>query len=285
MALFKGERRGPDLAGKVVLVTGGGGALGSTAAARMASLGARIAIADLDDAAAERVAAELIASGSAAAPFIVDVLDDSSIDKLIERVLARFGTIDILVSAAGVEVNADFRTVTVEELDLQLGLHLRSPMVLVSKILPTFLANDSGHVVIVSSMSGKVPLPAKAPYAAAKAGAIAFSHSLRRELADTGVRVSVITPGLVSGAGQAHRAISGTSVKVPRTMRMVTRDDVADGIIGALGTGNAEIAVTATSPALLSGLQAATPGLVDRILKITGMGDFLRNVAREHGRA
>lgn len=285
MALWARKPQLADLNGKTVLITGGGGALGSTTATRLARLGARIAVADLDGDAAERVAAILVEAGSDAAAFTVDMLDDNSIDQLLDDVKDHFGAIDVLVSAAGIEVNADFRTVSLRELDTQLGLHLRSPLVLISKLLPTLLAADSGHVVIVSSMSGKLPLAAKAPYAAAKAGSIAFSHALRRELAETGVRVSVIAPAMVSGAGQAHRALEGTTVDIPRTMRLVTQDDVADGIVHALATGKGEVTVSATSPALINGLQAAAPGLVDRILRLTGMGEVMRNIAREHGRA
>uniref|UniRef100_UPI003F588B1F SDR family NAD(P)-dependent oxidoreductase n=1 Tax=Mycolicibacterium obuense TaxID=1807 RepID=UPI003F588B1F len=167
----------------------------------------------------------------------------------------------------------------------QLGLHLRSPMLLTRNVLPGMLERDRGHIVVISSMSGKIPLQVKAPYAAAKAGSIAFCHSLRRELAKTNVAVSVITPGVVSGQGQAARALAGTTVRVPKSLGSVTVDEVATAVVATLDNRAAEVAVQPRFPLLLNALQAAAPAVADRVLAASGIGDFWAAVARQDGRA
>ncbi|MGW4369736.1 SDR family NAD(P)-dependent oxidoreductase [Nocardia takedensis] len=271
--------------GAVTVIAGAAGALGSAIATRLASPQAVLALVDIDRAALNALAETLRATGAWVEVFACDLLDDTELAHTFADIEQRLGSPETLISCAGVEINAAFHTISPDEIDIQLGLHLRSPMLMVHHALPPMLTRDRGRILIVSSMCGKVPLPVKAPYAAAKAGAIAFGHSLRRELLDTGITVSVITPGVVSGAGQAHRALTGTTVQVPKTLGMVSVAEVADAVLDALATGRAERAVQGRGAALISALQAAAPTLVDRLLARTGIGEFWRAVAREHGRA
>lgn len=271
--------------GAVVLITGAAGALGSTVARQLARRGAVLALADLDEVGARALADELTAKGARAQSFGCDVLDDNALAELVDQIQATLGPVDILISSAGVEINAAFHTVSVDEIDTQLGLHLRSPMLLTRNVLPGMLERDRGHIVVISSMSGKIPLQVKAPYAAAKAGSIAFCHSLRRELAKTNVAVSVITPGVVSGQGQAARALAGTTVRVPKSLGSVTVDEVATAVVATLDNRAAEVAVQPRFPLLLNALQAAAPAVADRVLAASGIGDFWAAVARQDGRA
>lgn len=271
--------------GAVVLITGAAGALGSTVARQLARRGAVLALADLDEVGARALADELTAKGVRAQSFGCDVLDDNALAELVDQIQATLGPVDILISSAGVEINAAFHTVTVDEIDTQLGLHLRSPMLLTRNVLPGMLERDRGHIVVISSMSGKIPLQVKAPYAAAKAGSIAFCHSLRRELAKTNVAVSVITPGVVSGQGQAARALAGTTVRVPKSLGSVTVDEVATAVVATLDNRAADVAVQPRFPLLLNALQAAAPAVADRVLADSGIGDFWAAVARQDGRA
>ncbi|SIS23442.1 NADP-dependent 3-hydroxy acid dehydrogenase YdfG [Williamsia sterculiae] len=284
LPLFPFRKDKQDLTGRVALITGSAGALGSEAARRLAARGVRLALADLNSDAVDTLAADLTRSGAEAVAFSGDVLDDAQLHELTAAVIDTFGRVDVFVSSAGVEINAAFHTVSTREIDTQLGLHLRSPMLMVRDLLPGMLERNSGHIIVVSSMSGKIPLPVKAPYAAAKAGSIAFCHSLRRELDDTDVAVSVIAPGVVTGGGQAHRALEGSAVRVPRSLGTVSIGEVATVIDDVLDSRAPEVAVQATPPFLLNALQSAAPDVTDHILKASGIGDFWRAVAREQGR-
>jgi short-subunit dehydrogenase len=272
-----------NLRGATVLITGAAGALGTATARELARRGVKLALADRDAAGLDRLAGELRAQGTTVATFPVDMLDDAQLAALPDQVERDLSPVDIFISGAGLEINACLHTVTTEEIDVQLGLHLRSPMLLSAALVPRMRERGRGHIMIISSMSGKIPQPAKAPYAAAKAGSIAFTHALRRELAGTGVTASVVAPGVVTGAGQAHRAMEGSSAD-PTKVGGVTVEQCVEAILDALTHRRAEITVTGKPTGALSALQAAWPSAADWVLKRTGVGDFWLNVAKENGR-
>ncbi len=278
-------RQGRSLQGAVVLLTGAAGALGSRTAVQLAHRGARLALVDNNQPALCRLADQLNGSGFEADCFLTNLMDDQQVRGLPERVRDRFGEVDVFISSAGVEIVALMHTVTPQEIEQQLAIHLKVPMLLTAALLPSMRQRGRGHVVIVSSMAGKLPLGGKAPYAAAKAGSIGFVSSLRRELDRTGVGVSVVIPGLIAGEGQGVRCLEGTN----RTVEdfpggVVTAERCAGGIIDCIEQDIAELMINPHTPVMLVGINAMWPRWADRLLQRGAAYDFWTCVAQQKGR-
>lgn len=272
------------LRGATVLLTGAGGALGEAFMDAFAAQGARLVLSDLDAGALEPRAARLRERGVQASVRAANLLEDDGIDGLLEAVEGDLGPVDVLVSNAGIETNARFDRLTREDIDAQLGIHLRAPMLLTHALVPGMIRRGRGHVVIVSSLNGKLPFPRKAAYSAAKAGSIAFVHSLRRDLRDEPVGVSVICPALVRGGGQAERAIEESGAEPPSRAGSCTPEQCAEAAVRAVTDGRPEIAVSERPTSPLAALQWGFPRIADHALELTGMPAFWRRIAaREEG--
>jgi short-subunit dehydrogenase len=164
-------------------------------------------------------------------------------------------------------------------IDQMIRLDLLSPMLLTRKMVTRMLANGSGHVVNVASLAGKVGTAYMVSYATAKAGLIAFTHALRAELRDTGVRASVIVPGIVAGEGMFGRRQASHALRVSRMLGTSRPEQVAAAVLAALLTEKAEIAVSPAPVRLLSALQQLSPDAVDWLQRKSGVPQMLRGLA------
>jgi short-subunit dehydrogenase len=272
-----------DLRGANALVTGAGGAIGRRTAELLADEGANVALCDVDEEPLRPIAGDLENRGVKAAALECDLLDDGELADLPGRAEEAIGAPDVLVASAGIEFNRRFDRAGVEELDGQLGIHLRSPMLLIHRLLPEMLSRGRGHIVVVSSLNGKLPFPGKVPYAAGKAGSIAMIHALRRDFAGAPVGFSVVLPAIVEGEGQAARAMDEAGVEPPKIAGTVTPAECAEGILEAIRKGRPEVTVSARPSVLLTAMQWAAPRLADRVLDRTGLTGFWREIARAEG--
>lgn len=193
------------LKGKVVIVTGGAHGIGKAYCRGFAETGARVVIADIDEAAAERAVgaiSETIGIGVGAireSPLFavhVDVSNEASTKEMAARTLDRFGRIDVLINNAGMSPLAPSSAETSEELwDKVLSVNLKGPFRLTSLIAPRMAASGQGGAVInISSIAAIRPTPATAPYSAAKAGLNALTVALAKEYGPS-VRVNCIMAG------------------------------------------------------------------------------------------
>jgi NAD(P)-dependent dehydrogenase (short-subunit alcohol dehydrogenase family) len=187
-----------DLDGKRAIVTGAAAGLGLAMARRLAESGARVALWDRDEAALTRAASEM---GRSAETLIVDVADAAAISAGVEASLDRLGGIDVLVNNAGI---SGPNTVTweypVEDWRRVLDINLTGVFLCCRAVIPHMLANGYGRIVNVASISGKEGNPNAPAYSASKAGVIALTKSLGKELARSGVLVNCVTPGAVRTA-------------------------------------------------------------------------------------
>jgi hypothetical protein len=222
-----------DLAGAVVLITGGGRGIGRATGAAFAARGATVCLADLDLPVAERSAGELGAHA-----FGVDVTSRASFARCVYDVTERFERIDILVNNAGVMPIGGFldesdslsaTTLEVNVWGLIHGMRL---------VLPAMIERGAGHVVNVASMAGKMAVPGMAVYNASKFGALGLSLAVRREFAATGVSVSAVLPSAV-------RTGLASGVRLGHGMPTVNPEDVARAIVGSVRNRRAEITVPA----------------------------------------
>jgi NAD(P)-dependent dehydrogenase (short-subunit alcohol dehydrogenase family) len=176
-----------DLADRVAVVTGGARGIGRAIATRLLASGARVALWDRD-----------VVSLNGAAAFAVDVADEDSVRGATEATRRQLGKIDILVNNAGITggnakswelAPADWRRV--------LEVNLTGPFLCCRAIVPGMIAGSYGRVVNIASIAGKEGNPNAAHYSASKAGVIALTKSIAKEVAQSGVVVNCITPAAV----------------------------------------------------------------------------------------
>lgn len=186
------ELEGLTLQGRVALVTGGAGGIGSAICADLAALGARVAVCDI---AVERAGAVAGSLPTDSAAFRVDLADAASIDALVAAVLVRFGAVDVLVNNAGWDKVEPFVVSQPDTWDRLLAINLRAPIQLTHALLPGMSERRWGRLVHVSSDAARVGSTGEAVYSAAKAGLIGFSKTVAREAARGAVTSNVVCPG------------------------------------------------------------------------------------------
>jgi 3-oxoacyl-[acyl-carrier protein] reductase len=183
---------------RVALVTGGGRGIGRATARRLAMEGCHVAVADVDRAAADAVAAEVRALGRKALAVALDVASASDVERGVAEVLGMFGRADVLVNSAG--VLGPFLPVwetPVESWDRLIAIHLRGTFLCCRVVVPGTIANHWGRIVNLASIAGKEGYPLDAAYCAAKAGVIAFTESLAKEVAPHNIRVNAVAPTVI----------------------------------------------------------------------------------------
>jgi 2-hydroxycyclohexanecarboxyl-CoA dehydrogenase len=179
------------LEGKTALVTGGASGIGAATARRLAAEGARVAVADLDEAGAGRVAGEI--DGLAVG---MDVADAGSVTVGVGYAVDQLGRpIDVLVNNAGTDRFAFFVNTDPELWDFVLGVNLRGTIAVTHAVLPSMQERGGGAIVNVASEAGRVGSQGSAVYSAAKAGVIGFTRAIARESARYKVRVNAVAPG------------------------------------------------------------------------------------------
>jgi len=186
-----------SLAGKNAVVTGGASGLGLATCHRLARDGAGIAVWDVDEAGAQRVAAEIVKAGGRAVACRVDVSSRAQIDSGVKRVRTELGPVQILVNNAGITFFKPFMEMTEAEWDRVMSVNLKSMLNCTQAVLPDMLAAGWGRVINISSSSAQAGSARMTAYASSKGGVIAFSKALALELAASGVTVNNIPPGFI----------------------------------------------------------------------------------------
>lgn len=181
-----------DLNGRCAVVTGGAQGFGRAITERFVASGARVAIWDHDIAYAERTAKEI---GDAVIAIGVDVSDLAAVEAARDTTLAKLGKIDILVNNAGIAgINKTVWETDLEEWRKVLRINLDGPFICCKAIVPSMVKQNYGRIVNIASIAGKEGNPNAAHYSASKAGLIALTKSLGKELASYEIAVNAITP-------------------------------------------------------------------------------------------
>ncbi|MEV0642964.1 3-oxoacyl-ACP reductase FabG [Streptomyces sp. NPDC050619] len=187
------------IADKTAVITGGAHGIGRAIAELFVKEGARVVLGDLNLAAAEVAAKELGGPGVARA-VRCDITSSSEVDALLQVALEAFGSLDIMVNNAGITRDATMRTMTEEQFDQVIDVHLKGTWNGTRKAAAIMREQKSGAIVNISSLSGKVGMVGQTNYSAAKAGIVGLSKAAAKELAHHGVRVNAIQPGLIRSA-------------------------------------------------------------------------------------
>jgi 3-oxoacyl-[acyl-carrier protein] reductase len=216
-----------DLGGRVAVITGGAQGIGRAIAERFTASGARVAIWDYDLGLAEKTAA---AVGNGAIVAKCDVGDEASVNTARDATLKALGKIDILVNNAGIagSVTATWET-DLAEWRRVMRINLDGPFICCKAVIPHMISKNYGRIVNIASIAGKEGNPNAAHYSASKAGVIALTKSLGKEVADKNIAVNAITPAAARTAifdqiTQGH--IDFMLSKIPRK-RFVLVEEIA----------------------------------------------------------
>ena len=189
-----------DLSGKVALVTGASSGIGAATAALFADLGARVALGYFhNEAGAEQVRQSIASAGGTVIAIRGDVRRAADIQTVVRRSSDELGPIDILVNNAGSLVKRlPLKDVTEDQWDDIQDLNLKSAVLCSQAVAPGMIGRKRGAIINIVSIAGRNGGgPGAGPYAAAKAGLIAFTKSLAKEMAPHGVRVNAVSPGVI----------------------------------------------------------------------------------------
>jgi NAD(P)-dependent dehydrogenase (short-subunit alcohol dehydrogenase family) len=184
-----------SLRDKVAIVTGGGMGLGQALCEEMASRGALVIVADINEDAAERVAANIARKGLRGTAMVIDVSREADVKQMIDTTVSRYGRLDYIFNNAAIVIGGDARDISLEQWDKVLGVNLQGVVYGTICAYRVMVKQGFGHIIIISSASGLTPQPGNAPYCTCKHGILGLSLSLRFEGVDLGVKVSAVCPG------------------------------------------------------------------------------------------
>jgi 3-oxoacyl-[acyl-carrier protein] reductase len=187
------------LGGKVAIVTGAGSqrGFGRGIALALAAEGCHLLVSDIDLAGAELTAVAVRETGRSALAVRADVADRDEVERMVAECLGEFRTIDILVCNAGVGTpRKSFAESTEAEWDRSLDTNLRGTMYCIQTVLPHMLERKQGKIVTLASVAGVISVPQGSVYGATKAAIINLTGAIALEVADSGINVNCIAPGL-----------------------------------------------------------------------------------------
>lgn len=233
----------------MALVTGAGRGIGAAIACLLGQAGAAVVLAGRTAADLKRTARQVTASNGRVACVVTDVRREADCARMVEQATSRFGRLTALVNNAGIAGP----TKTVDELSLDewedvIKTNLTGVFLSCRAAVPALRAAGGGQIVMIGSVTGKRPLPARTPYASAKLGLVGLTRTLAHELGPSKITVNLISPWLVEGP-RLEQVISGMAARQGRTEEAVRSDLVA---LSPLGTGVSELDVARIAAFLLS---------------------------------
>ena len=182
------------LGGKVAAVTGAASGIGLECARAMLAAGATVVLVDRAEDRLKELCSEL---GPHAVPLVVDLLDPSSVERMMPQIVERAGGLDILHANAGAYVGGDVVEGDPDAWDRMLNLNVNACFRSIHAVLPHMVERGSGDVLVTSSVAGVIPVVWEPIYTASKHAVQAFVHTVRRQVAPHGVRVGAVLPGPV----------------------------------------------------------------------------------------
>lgn len=188
--------------GAVALITGGASGIGRAAAEVFAEAGYRLALADIDMTAGEQTADELRGLGYEIELLPCDVADEIQVAAAVEAAVRRWQRLDVLLNNAGIAGRqTPIETLDAEELDRVLAIDLKSVFYACKHAIPRMREGGGGSILNVASISAETGSPYYAAYSAAKAGVIALTRSLARQIGRFNIRINCLSPGSITGTG------------------------------------------------------------------------------------
>ncbi len=255
-----------EISGSTVLLTGATGGLGHAIARALSAKGGRLILTGRRMDVLEPLASELGARALA-----VDLSDASEVDRL----LSEAGELDILVANAALPASGSLDSFTVEQIDRAIDVNLRAPIAMTHALAPEMVRRGRGHLLLMSSLSGKAATAGSSIYNATKFGLRGFAGAMRAELHGTGVGVSAVFPGFIREAGMFAEA----DVELPRGVGTRSPQDVAKAVVHAIEQNRGEVDVAPISLRVGSAFAGLAPELSAAIARKSGGDKLAANVA------
>lgn len=248
--------RGLSVRGRRVLLTGASGGIGHAIARALHARGAVLVLSGRRADALEALCADL---GERAEVEACDLAGAEAAADLAERT----GAVDVLIANAALPSSGALSSFSAAEVDRAVDVNLRAPMELARLLAPPMVARGAGHLVFVSSFSGKVATAGSSVYSATKFGVRGFAFGLREDLRGTGVGVTTVFPGFVSDAGM----FADAGVELPRGVSLRSPEQVAGALVSGIERNRAEVDVAPPvmrAGAWLAGAAPATVAAINR---------------------
>jgi len=223
--------------GKVAIITGASSGIGYATAIALSRGGTKVAIGARRTDLLDKLQNEIIQSGGDVFSQKLDVTQKSDCDSFVKATVKKYGAIDILVNNAGLMPLSFVKRLKVDEWDKMIDVNIKGVLYCTAAVLPYMLEKQSGHIINISSVAGRVVFPAGSVYCATKHAVTAFSEVLRQELSPrSNIRITTIEPGVV--ATELTNTITDDSLKgfVENTKKMeaLKAEDIANAILFAV---------------------------------------------------
>jgi 2-hydroxycyclohexanecarboxyl-CoA dehydrogenase len=221
---------------KVAIVTGAASGLGRGIALALAREGARVAVVDLNEAGAKETVEAIARAGGEAGAWRADISDRARIEAVVGEVIARWGTVHVLVNNAGLDRVGPFVESPESDWDLILRVNLKGPIVCTRAVLDAMTKQGYGKIVNIASDAGRVGSTGEAVYSAAKGGIIAFTKTIAREMARHRINVNCICPGpsdtpLFADVAAGNPKLAESLKRVIPFGRLGTPEDLAPVVV------------------------------------------------------
>jgi NADP-dependent 3-hydroxy acid dehydrogenase YdfG len=218
---------------KVVLILGGAGGIGSATARALLGRGAKVALADIDQARLDALVLSL--DSDQVRRYVVDVTREDQVKAVAADVVRDFGSLDVVIISAGIMLIRPLAEVNTSEWEATIDLNIKGTLWGIAAVLPIFMQQGSGHVINLGSVHGlKVFTPGGAVHSASKFAIRAISEGLRAEMAGNGIRVTTVTPGAVD-TGIQNKTTGADSARILDIYKnAIPASVVADAIVYAI---------------------------------------------------
>jgi short-subunit dehydrogenase len=257
-----------------VLLTGATGGLGHAIARELHGRGAQLILTGRRSHELQALASELGSDRGSARALAADLGERGAVERLLEDA----GEVDILVANAALPGTGRLEELTIEEIDRTLEVNLRAPIALAHGLLPAMIARGGGHLLFVSSLSGRAASARSAIYNATKFGLRGFALGLRPDLRSRGVGVSVVSPGFIREAG----LFASSGARLPRGVATRSPQDVARAVAEAIERNRAEVDVAPISLRLGASVASVAPSLAATVTRVTGADKLADSIDAGH---
>jgi short-subunit dehydrogenase len=251
-----------DLQGKRVLLSGATGGIGQAIAEQLAARGAKLVLSSRRQEELQKLAGSLPGGSQAHEVIVADLAEPGAAEKLVEDA----GDVDVLVANAALPASGKLDHFSSNEVQRAIRVNFESPILMARALAPKLAKKGEGHLVFISSLSGKVGSPRSALYSSTKFGLRGFAFGLREDLRAHGVGVSIVSPGFVRGAGMWADA----EVEPPPMIGTTTPAKVAAAVARAIERNRNEITVAPRRQRFLAEIGYRHPEFAARMQRRSG---------------